>query len=417
MFGLANTAGNLWYIRFFALIGLMLLNDLVIKVLSNSKSNLRVTVASVGAFSIASFQINVHWATAFLFCWVAYFALLGYTLIIKDSMNSKLAGILLLVASSLSYPILTFFIFPVVFLIMYELDNKVGSLKKNSIIAALVITLSALIALTINIASLRLRGLTFNDRVSFISFSDFPRQILWFLSRPFILTFRGYSIDSPGIVEVLTGLIFVNLMIIGGLKIRYKVFSRSLKIYVVMIFFTLISMAPLFFPDQQQIDVRYVTVGSWLISYMFISGTFLVLGKISFRGHQPTAALLSSVFVLTFFLSINFRYFSVIQPIYNKTSSFISYQVSSCSDQEILSGVYVRPRETQWPSNQFIGLFSQITDLASDWVPLNAVTVEIQRSREFKGVDVSWAEEVGLGCIVDLNQFERGVNSKSPPHK
>ena len=409
MFGLANTAANLWYIRLFALIGLLLLNDLVIKVLSNSRSNLRITVASVGAFSIASFQINVHWATAFLFCWVAYFALLGYTLIIKDSKSSKLAGILLLIASSLSYPILTFFIFPIVFLIMYELDNKLSSLRRNSIAATFGVTLSALIALTINIVTLRLRGLTFNDRVSFISLSDFPDQILWFLSRPFVLTFRGYSIDSPELVEVVAGLIFVNLIIIAGLMLRYKVVFQSLKTYVLMIFFTLISMAPLFFPDQQQIDVRYVTVGSWLISYMFISGAFLILGKIFFQRHQRNVALISLVFLFAFFLSINFRYFLVIQPIYDKTTSFMSYQVRSCSDQEILSGVYVHPRETQWPNNPFIGFFSQVTDLASDWVPLNAVRVEIQRSRELDEVDVSWAEEGGLGCKVDLNQFETEV--------
>jgi hypothetical protein len=168
-------------------------------------------------------------------------------------------------------------------------------------------------------------------------------------------------------------------------------------------------MAPLFFPDQQQIDVRYVTVGSWLISYMFISGAFLILGKIFFQRHQRNVALISLVFLFAFFLSINFRYFLVIQPIYDKTTSFMSYQVRSCSDQEILSGVYVHPRETQWPNNPFIGFFSQVTDLASDWVPLNAVRVEIQRSRELDEVDVSWAEEGGLGCKVDLNQFETEV--------
>jgi len=406
MFSLTNTVSNLWLIRFIALIGLLLLNDLVIKVLSKSRADLRVMLASVGAFSIVSFQVNVHWATAFLFCWVAYFALLGYTLMMRDSKKSNFVGVLLLTVSSLSYPVLTFFILPVVFLLSYETDNKDRGLKKNSILAILGIALSAFLALLINLISLRARGLTFNDRVSFISIPDLPSQILWFLSRPFILTYRGYSIDSPGWIEALGSFMVVNLLIITGIIIQQKTFPKVLKSYLLLISFTLFSMSPLFIPDQQQVDVRYVTVGSWLITYMFLSGVFLILGRISLGGQQTSRRLVSVAFVMVFFLSINLRYFSVIQPIYNKTSTFISSELSSCGDQEILSGVYVLARETEWPSKQYIGLFSQITDLASGWVPLNAVRVEIQKNPKFSGVSVSWTEEAGSGCLIDLNRFE-----------
>jgi hypothetical protein len=408
MFDSANTISNLWYIRFFALIGLLLLNDLVIKILSYSKSDLRVIVASVGAFSIASFQVNVHWATAFLFCWVAYIALLGYTHIIKYSKKNKLIGILLLTLSSLSYPLLTFFILPIVFLVSYENEGKAKNLKRNSTTALFGITLSALIALLINLTSLKIRGLTFNDRVSFISIAELPGQIIWFLSRPFILAFRGYSIDSPGIIEALGYFLVGNLLIIIGVLVKFHKFSKVLTTYVLLISFTLLSMAPLFFPDQQQVDVRYVTVGAWLISYMYISGAFLILEKLSVGRHKINRNLISVVFVILFFLSINIRYFSVIQPIYNKTSSFISGEIRSCNEQQILSGVYVLPRETDWPSNQYLGLFSQVTDLASYWVPLNAVEVEIRKNPRLSGASVSWTNDVTTGCLVDLNRFEAG---------
>ena len=408
MFDLTNTVSNLWLIRFFALIGLLLLNDLVIKVLSNTRIDLRVTLASVGAFSIASFQVNIHWATAFLFCWVAYFALLGYTLMMKDSRNSNFVGVLLLTVSSLSYPVLTFFILPLVFLLSYETDNEDKRLKKDSILAILGIALSAFLALLINLISLRVRGLTFNDRVSFISISDLPSQIFWFLSRPFILTFRGYSVESPGLIEALGGFILVNLLIITGITIKHKTFLKVLKYYALLISFTLFSMTPLFFPDQQQVDVRYVTVGSWLISYMFLSSVFLILGRISLGGHQISRRVVTVAFVMVFFLSINLRYFSVIQPIYAKTSTFISSELSSCSDQEILSGVYVLARVTEWPSKQNIGLFSQTTDLASGWVPLNAVQIAVGEDPKLRGLNlpISWGNSSSSGCIVDLNNFK-----------
>jgi hypothetical protein len=406
MFDSANTLNNLWYIRFFALIGLLLLNDLVIKILNYSRSDLRVVVASIGAFSIASFQVNVHWATAFLFCWVAYIALLGYTLLVKQSKKKKLIGVLFLTLSSLSYPLLTFFILPIVFLVSYEIEGKVENLKKNAIIAFFGITLSALLALLINLTSLKIRGLSFNDRVSFISIAELPDQIIWFLSRPFILAFRGYSINSPGIIEALGYFLIVNLLIIVGILVKFNRFSKVLIMYLLLIFFTLLSMAPLFFPDQQQVDVRYVTVGAWLISYMLISGAFLVLEKFSVGRHKINRNLVTIIFLILFFSSINTRYFSVIQPIYNKTSAFISSEISTCNEQQILSGVHVLPRESDWPSNEYIGLFSQITDLASYWVPLNAVEVEIRKNPRLNGASVSWTNDVTSGCLVDLNRFE-----------
>lgn len=412
VFNSVNQVSNLWLIRLIALMGLLLLNDLVIKILSGSKPNLRLTVSSVGAFSIAGFQINVHWATAFPFCWVAYFALLGFTFLVKDRKKDKFLGVLLLIASSLSYPILTFFVLPVVFLLTFEGENNGSSLKKNSLLAAFGIGISGLLSLVINFISINVRGLGLNDRVSIVSLSELPDQILWFLTRPFVLAFRGYSIDSPGLIEAFASFVLVNLLIIAGIAIKFKTFSKVLRIYLLLIFFTLSSMAPLFFPNQQQVDVRYVTVGSWLISYVLISSVFFILGKMSWGKHRLNHGFVSVTLIILFFLSINVRYFSVIQPIYKKTSIFISSELAACSDKRILSGIYVIPRETDWQSNQYIGLLSQITDLASTWVPLNAVRVGVDDIPELRNskISISWGDKNSSGCLVDLNRFQTDDN-------
>jgi len=409
IFNLFDSVNSLWLIRLLALIGLILLNDLVIKVLCNSEFDVRKVVSSIGAFSIAGFQVNVHWATTFLFCWVAYFSLLGFTLLVKESYKNKCIGILLLTASSLSYPLLTFFILPIVFLNWYEGGGKFRILKWNLYWFFFGIFFAAFFSLLINNFSLRARGLDLNDRFSFISVSDLPGQISWFLSRPFVLAFRGFTIYSPGGVEALLGLLVVNSLILIGFFLKYSSFVKSIKAHLLFLFFTIASMTPLFFPDQQQIDVRYVTVGSWLASYMLITSIVLIFERI-FRGKgRVWSNSFAVVLLLLFFLSINSRFVSVIKPIYSETKSFVSRELDDCEDLQIIKGVFVLPRTIEWPKKPYIGLFSQITDLESSWVPLPAVRIAIQDNPTFQNfsIPVSWGNPGSKGCLVDLNEFKK----------
>lgn len=128
-FRLIAESKNLWVIKLIALIGLLLLANQVNHMLNEKRDNLRILLSTTGAFCIASFQLSIHWATAFFFPWVAFFALLGFNQIIKPSWNRKFQGILLLTASSLSYPLLVFFIVPVVYILWFETGRDLTRLK------------------------------------------------------------------------------------------------------------------------------------------------------------------------------------------------------------------------------------------------------------------------------------------------
>jgi hypothetical protein len=369
--------------------------------------DIRIFVSVLGAFSIASFQIAVHWASAFIFTWVAYLSLLGFLLLINQFWRKKLMGILFLTICSLSYPIFVFFLIPVIFLFWYENDGSWHKLKTDSFWGLFGIFVSAIVALIANLILLRVRGLEFNDRVSIISFSDFFSQAIWFITHPFVLTFRGYFISSPEPLQAISGFLIANLLIFGGIFLKLRNILKSLTTYVALMVFTLLSMAPLFFPNQQQVDMRYVVTGTWLISYMLVSSIFLLLTNVVLKGKRFKANHIAVVLIVLFSLSINHRYFTVIQPIYQETKTFISNAFKKCTDSQILNGVYVVPRTSEWPSEKYIGMFSQVTDLASSWVPREAIRIETQEVPSLRGIDipVTWVKKINAGCTIDLNKY------------
>jgi hypothetical protein len=232
------------------------------------------------------------------------------------------------------------------------------------------------------------------------------------MTRPFVLAFRGYFISSPEPLQALTGVLITNLLILTGIYLKLKSIEKALKAYLVLIFFTFLSMTPLFFPDQQQIDMRYVTVGTWLISYMVVTSIFLILTTITFYGRGFKAKYVTFILFLIFSITINYRYFNVIQPIHTETKTFISSAVNNCKKSQISSGIYVLPRTGEWPSNNYIGMFSQVTDLASSWVPIEAVKIQIYEDQSLNGLDIPviWGEKINSGCIVDLNTYPNSRN-------
>jgi hypothetical protein len=364
-FGLVNGAQNLWIIRLLALIGLLLLADLVIGLLNPRRDNPRIILSTVGAFSIVSFQLSIHWASAFFFPWVACFALLGLIYIMKNSWLEKSLGFVLLTLAALSYPILVFFILPLVFLTWFESELDIAQLIKNSMWSFLGISLSAIL-----------------------------------------------SIDSPTLFNVLIGLIAVNSLILLGLYIKHRSITQSIFTYILLLGFDLLSLVPILLPNQQQIEMRYVTVGAWLISYMLVSSVYLIISTFTIMDPTFRKYLVATCMFVVFFLSINSRYFSIIRPIYIETSSFISKELALCNDSQIQNGVHVLARNSDWPNRRYIGMFSQITDLASPWVPLSAVKIELEKIPGYQNREprVSWGENKYQSCIVDLNAYQSPKN-------
>ena len=109
-FSLANSVENLWILRLVGLVGLVLLSDSINRRLLRASGSGWLVFASTVAFTSISFQFFTHWATAFMYPWVAILSLTGLAFWAKGSKVSKVIGIVFLLLSLMIYPLLSFFV-------------------------------------------------------------------------------------------------------------------------------------------------------------------------------------------------------------------------------------------------------------------------------------------------------------------
>ena len=407
-FSSTTEVGRLQYIRLFGLLGILLLNYLVIAQLSKISKSRLIPFASSVAFTLPSFQISTHWATAFCLSWSAYFSLVGLLIYRKKSKFYKIIGILFCVFSLLLYPLMTFFVFSFLFAeVLVKGWSFVSSLK--SLREGLVFVIFGGVVSTICAATtLSWRGLEPNDRVDLVNLGNIPEKLHWFITRPFVLSFRPFNISSPGILEMLLTFIAV-FCLISLLSIKvYKKINLAIKFLFSFVCFITISLLPLLVASQNQIDLRFIGSSSWMVFfttiYLLVSTPVEFIGK---SAQKTISAILTLTIGLYGLVAVNYRFVRVIKPIYLNSTSFILSELKLCSDNQISNGIFIVERTKPWPSRQLLGFFSQTTDLASEWVPVGAVKlVLIKASKESKGITLSSLKVRNESlCYVYLDKF------------
>lgn len=404
-----TTVDSLKFIRFFGLVGLILLSDAVLKYLLSKDSSMKVAVAASVAFSLPSFQFSAHWAVAFGMSWTGFLAVLGLFSWERDSVKTKILGLLLFSLSFLIYPLMSFFIFSVIFVSWFLNKTSLTSLLIRLRGVFLLMALGFLISFASSRIILSVLGLSYNPRVELISITDLPGKTLWFVSRPFILSFRPFLIDSPSIsvIAVQFAFSFFILLILLHFSDLSKV--GILKFLSLLFAFIILGLLPLIIATQNQIDVRFLSTNTWLITFIFICTTWKVIeNKLETRTRVlPAVSLLSVVVLFIGAYSVNEKYLNVILPIQNSTKNFILKELANCSDSQVLAGVVIVERTASWPSRKYLGMFSQTTDLASGWVPPGAIASYIG---ELTNISVpleaiTWGNASENHCVVDLNRY------------
>ncbi len=407
-FSSTTEVGQLQYIRLFGLLGILLLNNLVIVQLSKLSKSRLIPFASSVAFTLPSFQLSTHWAIAFCLSWSAYLSILGLLIYRKKSEFCKIIGILLCVFSFLLYPLMTFFVFSFLFAEVlvkgWSFGSSLKSLREGLVFVIFGGVLSAIFATT----NLSWRGLEPNDRVELVNLEDIPEKLHWFATRPFALSFRPFNISSPGIWEMLLTFIAV-FCLISLLSIKvYKKLDLAIKFLFSFVCFITISLLPLLVASQNQIDLRFIGSSSWLVlfttAYLIIKSLMEFIGK---SAQKTISVILTSIIGLYGLAATNYRFATVIKPIYLDSTSFILSELKLCSDNQISNGIRIVERTKPWPSRQLLGMFSQTTDLASEWVPVGAVKlVLIKASKESKGITLSSLKVRNESlCYVHLDRF------------
>jgi len=407
-FSVANSVQNLWILRLVGLIGLILLSDSINRRLLKAKGSGWIVFASTIAFTSISFQFFTHWAGAFMFPWVALLSLAGLTCWAKESKVSKMIGIVFLLLSLMTYPLLSFFVFSIGFVEWYFTDfnfsNYIAKLKSTILYIG---TGSAV--LFFSIALFRVfNPSVLNSRVDFVSYSEIPRKIVWFISRPVALGFRPYFLTSPTLSQlVLSALpILVLLLMFALRKTNFNLMDTG-KLLLALAATIVFSLTPLLFVGQDQIDFRLVGAVKWLIETLLIGTLFEFLSTLFKKRRKAISGVLAGVLAFLALLNVNHVFETNFKTHYVQGISFFKKSLTKCNLAELQTGILIVSRTKAWPSRPLVGVLSQTTDLASEWVPVNSMKLYLssQANENFQVNLESKIPKGFKGCIVRLDDF------------
>ncbi len=361
-------------VRILGLIGLILLSDLVLRELLKKELSYKIAVASCIAFTLPAFQFWAHWGMLFTAGWAAYFSVLGFVKISKSGRSSLLIGLLLVTTSWLIYPPVSFFVVVFVFSLSLVSQNNLLLMSKSLIKACGYLISGGLIGTFSSLIFLYAIGVSRNARVSIVAFSDLPEKAVWFFTRPFLLSFRPFLIDSPtpGLMALQVSFSVGLLFLLAYL--HYRSAGYSAKILSLVFTNLVVCLLPLLIVRQNQIDLRLISGNSWLYLFLIVYFGLSAVEKNSksWVGLRYEYLLAISILMIGFF-TVNDRYLSFIHPIYSSNQIFFEKELQLCNSTQLKNGVEIVRRSSSWPSKPLLGLYSQSTDLESEWVPVLAL--------------------------------------------
>lgn len=376
LFGEFDSIAALVFIRLIGFIGLVFLSDLILRHLLRIRPSLHIVAAVIIAFTLPSFQFSSHWATAFMMSWSAYFAILGFHLQESSKKLCKLLAGLSLMFSLLFYPLWSFFLFAYIY--SHWLVRNTGFKVLFKEIAKTIFFLTACGGVSYLVAYFYLHffTLTFNPRVEILGIAAIPEKLVFFFSRPVALTYRPYFIDSPTMLGYLSTIgIFVFILLIL-FWLNYQNFLSVFKHFMVFNMSVVLTLLPLLLVSDNQIDLRFIASNTWL--YMFVV-IFLLTRLLKYDDirineffRKSVTPIIGSLLVIGF-VSTNYNFVTLYKKPYLEKRSFISQQITECSQAEIRHQIIIVRRSIPWEEKNNIGAYSQRTDLASEWVPVGAV--------------------------------------------
>lgn len=410
LFSIFNTVESLKFIRLFGLVGLLLFSDAATRFLLSKNLPYRVVVASLVAFTLPSFQLSAHWAIAFCMGWTGFLALQGLILWGRDGLRHKLFGLFLVTISLLIYPLLSFFIFSILFADLYLTSITRSEVYRRIKSVLPLLVLSALLSASLSRVLLMFLNLEYNPRVQIISLAQIPEKLIWFVTRPLLLSYRPFLIDSPSTLIIGAEVLIFTLIFVLLISLTLRQWGKVIYFLLFLNANLVLSLLPFLVTTENQIEVRFLSSNTWLVTFLLVNFMFSGLAS-AFKFDKGTdtriVAVISCGALLFGAYTVNDRYISFILPIEKVSRDFVAAEILNCSLSQLESGVEVVARDTPWPSRKLLGMYSQVTDLASEWVPLGAVSmVLVGDSFQSKQVGpIGWGKGSPSKCIVNLNRF------------
>jgi hypothetical protein len=405
-----NTVQELSFIRLFGLLGLILLCNELCQRFEKMPNGNSMMVLTTFALTLPSFQFSAHWAIAYGMGWSGFLALIGFRLFSGSELKFRLLGLLLLLLSLLTYPLVTFILFSVVFIEGLSLKETASQLLKRQLKPLLFLTLGIPLSYFVSLIFMYSQNVSPNSRVLLVSIDQAPEKFIWFITRPFALSFRPFLIDSPSVSEMVIWVFLGSILILSLLIFYYNSLPKALRVFCLFCFVLTLSILPLLFTSQNQIDVRFFGSNTLLVLVITL---FLSLNYLSSIHSERIRKFLISTGVFTLILfgfwSVNDRYSQFIKPIFQGSQNLISSELEGCEYNLKMPRIEIIQRELPWSVRPLIGFYSQESDFESVWVPLGAVTAYAKSNRiEAKEVVLLPSIENSKGgCQIFLDNYGR----------
>lgn len=395
-----------WVLRLASLLGLLLLYT---KIVANLDSkNWRIPIYVAIGFTVPSFQMYILWAGCWPHVWASIFSLSAFGFWQKNQIKSKLLGLVMLALSFSIYPPSTFFIFSYLFLsAWYKKDTLSKILKDFGKLLSLTV-LGCSIGLLISLFAMRIIGITRNPRVELLNFHEIPDKALWIFTRPIVVGFRPFMIDSPApMFAFLTSTPLVAIYLLGSFyqskKLRERFWPRTFLVSIILF----LSMTPLVLVKGNQFEFRTIAGYSWAILVACLIFIEESLSSAKFQMKSIVVNFLLAALVLIAMCSVNFDYKQLFRDPYVAKTRFLTSELMRCKMDKTRNAILVAEPSLPYPSRNRLGVFSTITDLAHDWVAQPNVLVISEKLEVNLPIVYSSSIHTSTSkqCVIDLEDF------------
>jgi len=409
-FYLAKNVDGLVLLRFLSFLGLMLLMWNIRKRYVASLDSHASSKILVALFLLPVFTQYIFFATTWMAFWILNLVWLATLKTLEAGKKSSCIALLLITVAgffSQSFPFWTF-AFLGLHLLIEELniESQIRITLKMLFLVAGGTLLNVITTLVIN----NLLSLGFSSRIDIVDFDDIPEKLFWFLSRPLILIYRPFLIDSPRALEALIVFaVMFALTLFLFLRSREEQFgmeSQRVKLqkFGILQFLILLSLTPLILWNQNQIEFRLVGSGAFLaLSIMVVS--IVKISKHSYNSvSRFTSGILVVVLILIPMLNV-LRFEEFRKSPFELKEAFIERSLTKCRiAAKEFDIVYKLPEN--WPTRNLLGDYSVGTDLQMPWVPPSDIalkglelSIKVDKIDEFKGAPIDKT------CLIDFQKF------------
>ena len=419
-FSLLNSPSHAWILRTLALLGLALIFLFVSKKLENTKDRDFGVIAIAIAFCLPSFQMYIHWVTAWYYPWAGLAGLYSFQLWSTNSLVRRISAVLVLGLALTTYPPAALFFFATFSVIGAVNGSASAGVLKDARRGATLFIFASVLAGLVATFSLKVAGVSSSDRVRLVNFSEIPTKIVWILSRPIVVGLRPFTVDSPNPkFALMTAFPMLLLLVVGvarqSRRLRENALHRALSQMVPL----LLSLAPIAVASDNQIEFRIIPGYCWGAAlgafYLFIESQTLLhklrasrIPKLELKWFAP--AILSFVAIGT----VNLHFNQLFGSPYQVKTAFLNSEISGCLEKGGTDSIVIYPPKTPFPVYQRLGVFSISTDLASTWVPQPNVELLLRQRKAVLAVSYLDKRPTDLAphpgeCILDLEEFRASI--------